>query len=107
MLTIRNLSKTYGNGVRALSDVSLEIDRGMFGLLGPNGAGKSTTFHMIVGLLHLFGFRLPETHKLYYLAHSFTELWRRINIYWTEFMMKAVFYPTYFRVKQRGPKPAL
>jgi D-alanyl-lipoteichoic acid acyltransferase DltB (MBOAT superfamily) len=67
----------------------------------------SGQFHLIVGLLHLFGFRLPETHKLYYLAHSFTELWRRINIYWTDFMMKAVFYPTYFKVKKLGPTRAL
>jgi D-alanyl-lipoteichoic acid acyltransferase DltB (MBOAT superfamily) len=67
----------------------------------------SGSFHLIVGLLHLFGFRLPETHKLYYLAHSFTELWRRINIYWTDFMMKTVFYPTYFRVKKLGPERAL
>ena len=67
----------------------------------------SGQFHLIVGLLHLFGFRLPETHKLYYLAHSFTELWRRINIYWTDFMMKTVFYPTYFRVKKLGPTTAL
>ncbi len=42
MLSIRNLSKTYANGVEALREVSLEIPRGMFGLLGPNGAGKST-----------------------------------------------------------------
>jgi D-alanyl-lipoteichoic acid acyltransferase DltB (MBOAT superfamily) len=67
----------------------------------------SGQFHLIVGMLHLFGFRLPETHKLYYLAHSFTELWRRINIYWTDFMMKAVFYPTYFYVKRLGPSSAL
>lgn len=67
----------------------------------------SGQFHLIVGLLHLFGFRLPETHKLYYLAHSFTELWRRINIYWTDFMMKAVFYPAYFKVKRMGPTAAL
>lgn len=67
----------------------------------------SGQFHLIVGMLHLFGFRLPETHKLYLLAFSFTELWRRINIYWTDFMMKSVFYPTYFRVKGRGPKAAL
>lgn len=67
----------------------------------------SGQFHLVVGVLHLFGFRLPETHKLYYLAHSFTELWRRINIYWTDFMMKAVFYPTYFRVKRLGPTRAL
>jgi D-alanyl-lipoteichoic acid acyltransferase DltB (MBOAT superfamily) len=63
----------------------------------------SGQFHLIVGVLHLFGFRLPETHKLYYLGHSFTELWRRINIYWTDFMMKMVFYPIYFKVKRLGP----
>lgn len=67
----------------------------------------SGQFHLIVGLLHLFGFRLPETHKLYYLAHSFTELWRRINIYWTDFMMKVVFYPAYFRAKKLGPAAAV
>lgn len=67
----------------------------------------SGQFHLIVGVLYLFGFRLPETHKLYYLAHSFTELWRRINIYWTEFMMKVVFYPTYFKVKHLKPAVAM
>ncbi|MEO7522283.1 MAG: ABC transporter ATP-binding protein, partial [Gemmatimonas sp.] len=41
-LQIDRLSKTYANGVRALSDISLTIAPGMFGLLGPNGAGKST-----------------------------------------------------------------
>jgi hypothetical protein len=67
----------------------------------------SGQFHLIVGILHMFGFRLPETHKLYYLATSFTEIWRRINIYWTEFMMKLVFYPTYFKIKHLGPTVAL
>ena len=50
MLTIRNLSKTYPNGVRALSEVSLDIPNGMFGLLGPNGAGKSTLMRTIATL---------------------------------------------------------
>jgi hypothetical protein len=67
----------------------------------------SGQFHLITGLLHLFGFRLPETHKLYYLAHNFVELWRRINIYWTDFMMKTVFYPMYFKVKKLKPATAL
>jgi len=49
-LIISNLSKTYGNGVRALQDVSLEIPVGMFGLLGPNGAGKSTLMRTIATL---------------------------------------------------------
>jgi len=34
VLSIRNLSHVYGNGTRALDDVSLEIGRGMYGLLG-------------------------------------------------------------------------
>ena len=50
MLRIEGLSKTYANGVRALSGVNLEIPRGMFGLLGPNGAGKSTLMRTIATL---------------------------------------------------------
>ncbi len=50
MLSIQGLTKTYGNGVRALDDVSLEIPNGMFGLLGPNGAGKSTLMRTIAAL---------------------------------------------------------
>ncbi len=50
MLRIENLSKTYSNGVRALSHVSLEIPKGMFGILGPNGAGKSTLMRTIATL---------------------------------------------------------
>ncbi len=49
-LRIEGLSKTYGNGVKALDDVSLTIPRGMFGLLGPNGAGKSTLMRTIATL---------------------------------------------------------
>jgi ABC-2 type transport system ATP-binding protein len=50
MLEISNISKTYDNGVKALQDVSLSIDNGMFGLLGPNGAGKSTLLRTIATL---------------------------------------------------------
>ena len=49
-LTIRNLSKTYPNGVRALDDVSLTIPTGMYGLLGQNGAGKSTLMRTLATL---------------------------------------------------------
>jgi ABC-2 type transport system ATP-binding protein len=50
MLIIRNLSKTYENGVEALKSVSLDIETGIFGLLGPNGAGKSTLMKTIAAL---------------------------------------------------------
>ncbi|HJU66351.1 MAG TPA: ABC transporter ATP-binding protein, partial [Gemmatimonadaceae bacterium] len=49
-LTIRHLSKTYPNGTKALSNVSLSIPTGMFGLLGPNGAGKSTLMRIVATL---------------------------------------------------------
>ncbi len=49
-LTISGLSKTYPNGVKALSGVSLTIPTGMFGLLGPNGAGKSTLMRTLATL---------------------------------------------------------
>ena len=46
-LSVKNLSKTYKNGVKALDGVNLEIGVGMFGLLGPNGAGKSSLMRTI------------------------------------------------------------
>ena len=49
-LAIRNVSKTYANGVRALHNVTLDIPSGMYGLLGPNGAGKSTLMRTIATL---------------------------------------------------------
>jgi ABC-2 type transport system ATP-binding protein len=49
-LQIRNLSKTYPNGVHALHDLTLTIPPGMFGLLGPNGAGKSTLMRTLATL---------------------------------------------------------
>jgi len=50
MLSIRNLSKTYDNGVHALRNVNLDIPTGMFGLLGPNGAGKSSLMRTLATL---------------------------------------------------------
>lgn len=49
-LTITNLSKTYSNGLKALSNINMEISSGMFGLLGPNGAGKSSLMRTIATL---------------------------------------------------------
>ena len=51
MVTIRNLTKTYGR-YRALNNLNLHIDKGdVFGFVGPNGAGKTTTMRIICGLL--------------------------------------------------------
>ena len=49
-LVIKNLSKTYSNGVHALNNINLSIPQGMFGLLGPNGAGKSSLMRTLATL---------------------------------------------------------
>lgn len=49
-LKINNLFKAYPNGVKALNDINLTINKGMFGLLGPNGAGKSTLMRTVAAL---------------------------------------------------------
>jgi len=49
-LVIKDLTKTYKNGVKAIDNLNIEIGTGMFGLLGPNGAGKSSLMRTIATL---------------------------------------------------------
>ena len=58
-ITIRDLTKTFGNGVRAVDGLNLDIEDGAFvSLLGPSGCGKTTTLRIIAGL------EQPETGSL-------------------------------------------
>ena len=51
-LSIKNLSKTYRNGLHALKNINLDVEQGdFFALLGPNGAGKSTTIGVVTSLV--------------------------------------------------------
>ncbi len=50
-ITINNLNKKYRNGIKALKNLNLEIEEGMFGLIGPNGAGKTTLMKILVTLI--------------------------------------------------------
>ncbi len=54
LIEIRNVSKTYAGGLKALDDVSLDIEDGeILALLGPNGAGKTTLINIVCGLVTL------------------------------------------------------
>lgn len=52
-LSVRNLTKTYSNGVQALKGIDLDVERGdFFALLGPNGAGKTTLIGIVTSLVN-------------------------------------------------------
>src|SRR5277367_3714230 len=54
IISVANLSKTYGSGFKALNNINLDIERGeIFALLGPNGAGKTTLISIICGIANL------------------------------------------------------
>ncbi|MDQ7193965.1 ABC transporter ATP-binding protein [Staphylococcus felis] len=70
-IDISNVSKTYDKKKKALNDVSLVIENGMFGILGRNGSGKSTLMRIIAtilqknkGTVEINGIPLRETEKI-------------------------------------------
>jgi ABC-2 type transport system ATP-binding protein len=59
IISVSDLSKTYGSGFKALKDINLEIMQGeIFALLGPNGAGKTTLISIICGINNLSSGRI-------------------------------------------------
>ncbi len=60
-----------------------------------------------VGILRLFGYNLPDIFNYMFLASSFSDLFRRINIYWKSFLMKICYYPSYFKLRKIFPNNAL
>src|ERR1700709_459548 len=53
IISVSNLSKTYGSGFKALNGINLDIRRGeIFALLGPNGAGKTTLIGVVCGIVN-------------------------------------------------------
>ena len=52
-ISVKHLSKVYGDGFQALKNINLDIHRGeIFALLGPNGAGKTTLISIICGIVN-------------------------------------------------------
>ncbi len=62
----------------------------------------SGLFHFGVGALCLFGWNLPPVFNNYFLASGFSDLWRRINVYFRDYIMKVFYYPVYFRLRKMG-----
>lgn len=54
------------------------------------------------GTLNLFGFELSSLFGNFLLASSFTELWRKINTNWRDFVVRVFYYPLYFRFKNKS-----
>jgi hypothetical protein len=79
-----------------LRDVTLFVASAWLVYLNVSGI-----FHIIIGTLCLFGFNLPPTMFLYFLASSPNDLWRRANIYWKDFMMKVFYYPAFKFLQKR------
>ena len=66
MLYIKNFSKEYSKGKKAVDNISLTVNSGeIFGFIGHNGAGKTTTIKSIVGILE-FMEAYPGFFSLYY-----------------------------------------
>ena len=71
-IEIKNLSKQYSNGFKALENINLSVKEGeIFALLGPNGAGKSTLINIICGItkknkgqVNIFGKDIISEYKL-------------------------------------------
>jgi ABC-2 type transport system ATP-binding protein len=55
IIATQALTKTYGGGVTALADLTVDVDAGVIGLVGANGAGKSTFIKIMLGLLEPSG----------------------------------------------------
>src|SRR5258707_9450580 len=71
IISVANLSKTYGSGFKALNGINLDIQRGeIFALLGPNGAGKTTLISIVCGIAN------PTEGKVLVGGHDIIESYR-------------------------------
>lgn len=64
-------------------------------------------YWFIIGMLGLFGFNLPPVFDQVFFITRFSMIWRKINVYWKEFITKLVYYPVYFKIRKTWPVPVL
>ncbi len=70
-IVVNHISKSYGAGVKALDDITLDVQQGeLFGLIGPDGAGKTTLFRILTtvlladsGLATVDGYEVVKDYK--------------------------------------------
>ncbi|MCS7184146.1 MAG: ATP-binding cassette domain-containing protein [Patescibacteria group bacterium] len=75
LLELKKISKSFG-GIKAVDEVSLEIEEGkIYSLIGPNGAGKTTLFNIISGFI------LPDEGKIIFRGEEITnfDIWQRAS----------------------------
>jgi len=111
IVQLYNVSKIYANGVKALDDISLKVDRGEFlFLMGPSGAGKSTLIKM------LFREELPTRGQIFVASRSIARmnkrdiprLRRNMGIVFQDFKLlesKTVYENVAFAMQVVGAKP--
>lgn len=112
LIQFYNVSKIYPNGVKALNDVSLKIDRGEFVfLMGPSGAGKSTLIKM------LFREEIPTRGQIFIASRSIVRMKRKeipalrrsMGIIFQDFKLlenKTVYENIAFAMEVIGAKPS-
>lgn len=108
MLLMRNVSKTYKNGVNALYNIDLTVEQGEFVyIIGPTGSGKSTLIKLLdgeeiptSGLVEVVGINIGK------LKHSKVPMYRRnIGVVFQDYKLlerKTVFENVYFALEAIG-----
>lgn len=58
-------------------------------------------YWIAIGLVGYFGYSLPPVFENAFFITSFSEMWRKINIYWRDFVIKVFYYPIYFKLRKK------
>lgn len=67
----------------------------------------SGIFHLVIGLVGLYGVELPRSHNFYFFANNSRDLFRRINTYWKDAMVKFVYSPILSRLEHYDKRISL
>lgn len=73
VIEIENLTKVYSNGFTAISNLTLNIGKGIFALLGPNGSGKTTLIGILMGALR------PTSGRVKIVGYDLSRISREIK----------------------------